>query len=132
MVESNSRRDVPSPHVPGLRTTLSLLAQHLAREADASTLGERDVLIDIELDGVRCLVLRSPDSPRPPSRPHSERLSPRECEIARMVAEGYPNKTIAAVLDISSWTVNTYLRRIFVKLGVTSRAAMVAKIARQL
>ena len=32
-------------------------------------------------------------------------LSPREEEIARMVAAGYPNKTIAAVLDISSWTV---------------------------
>jgi DNA-binding CsgD family transcriptional regulator len=44
-----------------------------------------------------------------------------------MVAEGYPTKTIAAVLDISSWTVTTYLRRIFAKLDVRSRAAMVAK-----
>jgi DNA-binding CsgD family transcriptional regulator len=55
-------------------------------------------------------------------------LSPREQEIARMVAEGYPNKTIAAVLDISSWTVGTYLRRIFAKFGVGSRAAMVARM----
>jgi DNA-binding CsgD family transcriptional regulator len=45
-----------------------------------------------------------------------------------MVARGYPNKTIAAVLDISTWTVGTHLRRIFAKLGVTSRAAMVARI----
>jgi DNA-binding CsgD family transcriptional regulator len=44
-----------------------------------------------------------------------------------MVAEGYPNKTIATVLDISSWTVSTYLRRIFAKLDVRSRAAMVAR-----
>lgn len=118
----------------GLRTALSHLAEHLAREAGASSLGERDVLVDIELEGVRCLVVRSADSapaaPRPHTRPHAEQLSPREEEIARMIAEGYPNKTIAAVLDISSWTVNTYLRRMFAKLGVSSRAAMVAKLAR--
>jgi DNA-binding CsgD family transcriptional regulator len=48
-----------------------------------------------------------------------------------MVAEGYPNKTIAAVLDISSWTVSTYLRRMFAKLGVHSRAAMVARIVEE-
>jgi len=45
-----------------------------------------------------------------------------------MVAKGYPNKTIAAVLEISTWTVNTYLRRMFAKLNVGSRAAMVAKV----
>jgi len=55
-------------------------------------------------------------------------LSPREYEVARMVARGYPNKTIASVLEISSWTVSTHLRRIFAKLDVTSRAAMVAKL----
>jgi hypothetical protein len=45
-----------------------------------------------------------------------------------MVAGGHPNKTIASVLNISSWTVCTYLRRIFAKLGVNSRAAMVARM----
>jgi hypothetical protein len=45
-----------------------------------------------------------------------------------MIAEGYPNKTIAAVLDISSWTVGTHLRRVFAKLGVGTRAAMVARV----
>jgi DNA-binding CsgD family transcriptional regulator len=51
-------------------------------------------------------------------------LSPRELEIARMVAQGYANKTIASVLEISSWTVASHLRRIFIKLQVSSRAAM--------
>jgi DNA-binding CsgD family transcriptional regulator len=45
-----------------------------------------------------------------------------------MVAKGYPNKTIASVLDISSWTVASHLRRVFAKLGVSSRAAMVARL----
>lgn len=56
-------------------------------------------------------------------------LSPRELEIARMVALGYPNKTIASLLDISPWTVNTHLKRIFAKLDVTTRAAMVARLS---
>ena len=68
---------------------------------------------------VRLLVLRQ-GRPSPMSL-----LSPREQEIARMVAQGYANKTIASVLEISSWTVASHLRRIFVKLQVSSRAAMV-------
>jgi DNA-binding CsgD family transcriptional regulator len=70
------------------------------------------------VDGVRCLLTRLPKAHVP--------LSPRELEIARMVAKGYPNKTIATILDISSWTVASHLRRVFSKFGVSSRAAMVA------
>ncbi len=55
-------------------------------------------------------------------------LSPRELAIAELVAKGLPNKCIGDVLDISPWTVATHLRRIFAKLEVTSRTAMVAKL----
>lgn len=57
-------------------------------------------------------------------------LSPRELQIARLVAEGYTNRLIGRELDISSWTVSTHLRRIFAKLGVSSRAEMVAQVLR--
>lgn len=91
--------------------------------AESNEEGEA-VILDVEVNDVRCILIRVP--------PHSSRmqliLSPREHEIVRMVAQGYPNKTIAAVLDISSWTVGTHLRRIFAKLGVGSRAAMVARL----
>jgi DNA-binding NarL/FixJ family response regulator len=85
-------------------------------------LSER-VLFDVELNDCRYMLVRM----RPT---HSSRvqLSPREQEIVRMVAKGHPNKVIADVLNISSWTVCTHLRRIFAKLGVTSRAAMVAHL----
>jgi LuxR family maltose regulon positive regulatory protein len=53
-------------------------------------------------------------------------LSPREQEIVRLVSTGHPNKTIAHKLAISQHTVNTHVRRIFGKLGVNSRAEMVA------
>jgi DNA-binding CsgD family transcriptional regulator len=90
----------------------------------ASLSGDDDeVLLDLEVDGVRCMLVSTR-----PERDHPVVLSPREQEIARMVAEGYPNKTIAAVLEISSWTVSTHLRRVFAKLGVRSRAAMVARL----
>jgi DNA-binding CsgD family transcriptional regulator len=54
-------------------------------------------------------------------------LSPREVEILRLVGRGLPNKCIAAVLEIQPSTVDTYLRRIFAKLGVRSRSAAVAR-----
>ena len=81
------------------------------------------VIADLEVDGVRCLLTRPEES-----RTSRISFSPRECEIARMVAQGYPNKTIAAVLEISSWTVCTHMRRMFAKLRVSSRAAMVAEM----
>jgi two-component system, NarL family, nitrate/nitrite response regulator NarL len=84
------------------------------RQAD-----DDEVLFDQQVDGVRCVLLRPHPLEAAPVP-----LSPREQEIARMVAQGYPNKTIASVLEISSWTVASHLRRIFVKLQISSRAAM--------
>lgn len=49
-------------------------------------------------------------------------------EIARLVAQGKTNASIGKTLGISSWTVGTHLRRIFAKLSVNSRAAMVAHL----
>ena len=46
-----------------------------------------------------------------------------------MVAQGLTNSAIAGKLELSPWTVSTHLRRIFAKLDVTTRAAMVAVIA---
>ena len=92
-----------------------------------ASLGENEpteeIIYDQVIDGAHYLLirLRTPTSP-------SVQLSPREQEIVRMVAQGHPNKIIADVLNISSWTVCTHLRRIFAKLGVGSRAAMVARI----
>ena len=57
----------------------------------------------------------------------AEFLTPRELQIAALVADGKVNKQIADVLRISEWTVSTHLRRIFAKLGVDTRAAMVSR-----
>ncbi len=84
---------------------------------------EEQILLDVEMDGDRYILIRQPVR----AKTHAD-LSPREQEIARMVAAGYPNKVIADVLEISAWTVCTYVRRMFAKLNVSSHAAMVAKL----
>jgi DNA-binding CsgD family transcriptional regulator len=82
------------------------------------------VVFDLDVDGDRYILIRTVLAER-----GALSLSPREWEIVRMVALGHQNKVIAGVLNISSWTVCTHVRRVFAKLGVSSRAAMVAKVA---
>ena len=59
----------------------------------------------------------------------AEDLSPREREVLELLARGYLYKEIANMLQISVQTVNTYIRRIYEKLHVRSRAQAVAKYA---
>ena len=84
------------------------------------------IILNLEVDGVRCLLIKNPlpDATIPANVRVC--LSPREQEITRLIALGYPNKAVADVLEISTWTVSTHLRRIFTKFRVSSRAAMVA------
>lgn len=82
-----------------------------------------EVLLEIARDGMTYLLIRRPI----PGDRAQVTLSPREREIVRLVAKGLPSKAIADVLDVSLWTVATHLRRVFAKLGVSSRAEMVAQ-----
>ena len=53
-------------------------------------------------------------------------LSDREEEVLRLIARGHTNREIAAQLDISVKTVETHKARAMEKLGVDSRAGIVA------
>ena len=85
-----------------------------------------EVIFEANIDGTSYYVIRSQAQ-----QTGQVSLSPRELGIARLIAKGMPNKCIGDILEISQWTVATYLRRIFVKLGVTSRAAMVARLGEE-
>ena len=93
----------------------------------------------IEPDFAEALQSALPD--RAPSRsedagraafiePLVESLTPRELEVLRLMAEGLPNKTIAARLEISEHTVKFHVNTILGKLGVASRTEAVVRATR--
>jgi DNA-binding CsgD family transcriptional regulator len=114
----------PDADRPGVEQFVAeVVAAHPTPQPFTGFIELTNVLLDIEIEGVRCIVLQSR-----PQRPSTPALTARELEIARMVARGLPNKSMASVLQISTWTVSSHLRRIFAKLGVTTRAEMVGRL----
>lgn len=74
-----------------------------------------------------CLAgLRKPSSP-PPSL-LSQRLTPREIQIAKLVAKGLTNAEVGAELWITQNSVKQALKRMFRKLDVSARTEMVTKL----
>jgi DNA-binding NarL/FixJ family response regulator len=65
--------------------------------------------------------------PAPTAAPvaDGQRLTPREAEIVRMIADGLQNKEIAAQLGIGGGTVKVHLHRIYEKLGVDGRVELI-------
>jgi DNA-binding CsgD family transcriptional regulator/predicted negative regulator of RcsB-dependent stress response len=62
-------------------------------------------------------VLRAVDRPR---------LTPREAQIVRLVAEGSSDRDVAERLGLSTRTVHSHLRRSYTKLGIASRSQLTA------
>ncbi len=71
--------------------------------------------------------VRQPASAAPPDGG----LSDREAEVVRRTAAGFSNKEIAAALELSIKTVETYRARAMDKLGITSRSGLVRYAVQQ-
>jgi len=63
--------------------------------------------------------------PRRPSRRSLDDFTAREVEILELVASGLTNRQIGARLHISENTVEYHLHRLFDRLGISTRAALV-------
>jgi two-component system nitrate/nitrite response regulator NarL len=103
-------------------------AGYLSKETDRTEIcdavvGARggELVVSPSLPGVLVEYMhRRADSAKP-------RLGAREREVMRLTAEGLSAPEIAETLGIGATTVKTHLQRIYRKLDVTDRAAMVAK-----
>jgi DNA-binding NarL/FixJ family response regulator len=63
------------------------------------------------------------------ARGGSETLTPREREVAELVAGGSSNKEVAGALFLSEKTVEHHLSRIYAELGVRTRAELAGRLA---
>ena len=57
----------------------------------------------------------------------SEPLTAREREVLAMIGQGFTNKRVARILEISPETVKSHVKRIFLKLAVGTRAEAVSR-----
>ena len=113
------------------------LAINLYRLSGADPFTDHDV---DRVRGLLCIVaafvrthylLRRPASRINRSEPVAVVLSPREAQVADLVASGLSSKSIAKVLGILPSTVTTLRRRAYDKLGVSTGCELSAKWAHQ-
>ena len=116
----------------------------LARRAAATIPGARLAVVSTPysrptgaLDAVRAFLTEGAErrtgvpSPQRQSPPDDARLSPRELEVLRIVAEGKTNAEIAEVLVIAPNTVARHVKSILAKTGAANRAQAAAYAARR-
>lgn len=99
----------------------------LNRPSDAAALRRQAHALG-EPEGYVRLIAMTPDRPQP-SWP--ERLSDRELEVLRLIAQGATNQRIADTLTLSLLTAKKHSSNILGKLGATNRTEAVAR-AREL
>ncbi|WP_251024039.1 LuxR C-terminal-related transcriptional regulator [Arthrobacter sp. ISL-65] len=122
------------------RALLASLCAALGDEESARTEREAARAVFVELGAAPALLGLEQSAPTSPDAPAAARagsadngdipaagpLTARETEVLRLVAAGMSNRDIAAELFISEKTVARHVSNIYIKLGLSSRAAATA------
>jgi DNA-binding NarL/FixJ family response regulator len=70
-------------------------------------------------------------TPAPATSEDSPRLTQREVDVLRLIAKGYRSTEAASLLGLTPSTVASYVREIYRKLGISSRAEAAMEAARR-
>lgn len=76
----------------------------------------------------------APPATQPPSSDHTDshvKLTDREADVLRLIAKGYRAPEVASLLGLTNSTVSSYIRDIYRKLGISSRAEAAMEAARR-
>jgi DNA-binding CsgD family transcriptional regulator len=104
---------------------IAVARRALGEEAFATAYTAGRALTQGQVEAEALSVTVSPDATPATGATHGP-LSPRELEVARLLAAGFSDRAIAEALFIGERTVNTHVARIFAKLGVRNRAGAVS------
>jgi two-component system, NarL family, nitrate/nitrite response regulator NarL len=102
----------------------------LPREADAETIAAAATAAANGLSVMHSEYVNTLALVNPRSEADVEPLTAREREVLQLLAEGLPNKIIAARLKITDHTVKFHVNAIMTKLGVQSRTEAVVRATR--
>ncbi len=83
------------------------------------------------VDAIRCAAAGGLAFGCGPDQSASTRLTARELEVVRLVADGHSNDEIGAALGITTKTVEGHLRRLFERLSVQSRTELATRAVRE-
>lgn len=73
----------------------------------------------------------APAAHEPAAPPPAVKLTDREVDVLRLIAKGYRSPEVGPLLGISPTTVSGYVRDIYRKLGISSRAEAAVEAARR-
>ncbi|MFJ3671139.1 AAA family ATPase [Streptomyces sp. NPDC090106] len=127
--EAVERLDLAGTRMDGARARLRYgeWLRRRGRRADARTwLGEAHEMLgeagaEAFAERARTELRAAGVKVRPQSAPTSVTFTAKEAEIARLARDGFTNPEIAARLFLSPHTVEWHLRKVYAKLGISSR-----------
>ena len=80
---------------------------------------------------IRCVAAGGEAFGGEPNATAGARLTPRELDVVRLVADGRSNDEIGTTLGITTKTVEGHLRRLFERLVVQSRTELATRAVRE-
>jgi predicted ATPase/DNA-binding CsgD family transcriptional regulator len=120
---------VPGDRAGVVRETLEVLRGRLHWTGFATAWAEG---LRLSAPAATAEALAAPDPTRRVEQqaPEAQPLTPRQVQVAMLVAEGLTNRQIAGQLNISEWTVINHVRQVMRRLGCTSRVQVAWSVGR--